>query len=95
MKALVDARKVKDMAAKKANQLMGSVAGKVPPHQHCRICQQPIPVSADPRVCKETTCVEKNEQDEKNQRTVRIAMFVFFGLFAIPYVLALAARVMG
>lgn len=92
---MVDARKVKDMAAKKANQFIGAAAGKVPPHQHCRICHQPIPVSADPRVCKEAACIEKNQQDEKNQRTVRIAMFVFFGLFAVPYVLALAARVMG
>ena len=92
---MVDAKKVKDMATKKANQFIGQMSGKVPPHKHCRICHQPIPVSADPRVCKDDACIEKNAQDDKNQRTVRIAMFVFFGLFAIPYVLALAARVMG
>lgn len=92
---MVDARKVKEMAAKKANQFIGNVSGKVPPHKHCRICQEPIPVSAEPRVCKEQTCLEKNEKDEKNQKTVRIAMFVFFGFFAIPYILILAQRVMG
>jgi len=92
---VVDARKVKEMAAKKANQFIGNVSGKVPPHKHCRICQEPIPVAADPRVCKQQTCIDQNEKDEKNQKTVRIAMFVFFGLFATPYILALAARVMG
>ena len=92
---MVDARKVKEMAAKKANQFIGNVSGKVPPHKHCRICQEPIPVSAEPRVCKEQTCLDKNEKDEINQKTVRIAMFVFFGFFAIPYILILAQRVMG
>ncbi len=92
---MVDAKKVKDMAAKKANPFIGQMPGKVPAHKHCRISHQPIPVAAEPRVCKDDACVDKNTQDEKNQRTVRIAMFVFFGLFAIPYILALAARVMG
>lgn len=84
---MVDAKKVKDMAAKKANQFMGQMAGKVPPHKHCRICYEPIPVSAEPRVCKDQTCIDKNVQDEKNQRSVRIWMFVFFGLFALSFIL--------
>ena len=61
---MVDAKKVRDMAAKKANQFMGQVSGKVPPHKHCRICQEPIPVSAEPRVCKDQTCIDKNARDE-------------------------------
>ena len=61
----------------------------VPPHKHCRICQEPIPVKADPRVCKKQECIEKNEKDEKNQKTVRIMMFIFFGIFAVPYLLVL------
>jgi predicted nucleic acid-binding Zn ribbon protein len=84
---MVDAKRVKDMAAKKANQFMGQVSGKVPPHKHCRICYEPIPVSAEPRVCKDQTCIDKNVQDEKNQRSVRIWMFVFFGLFALSFIL--------
>lgn len=94
---VVDAKKVKDMVAKKSSQFIGNMqgGGKVSPHKHCRICHEPISVKADPRVCKQQACIEQNEKDEKNQKTVRIAMFVFFGLFAIPYILALAARVMG
>ena len=94
---MVDAKKVKDMVAKKSSQFIGNMqgGGKVAPHKHCRICHEPISVKADPRVCKQQAYIEQNEKDEKNQKTVRIAMFVFFGLFAIPYILALAARVMG
>lgn len=94
---MVDARKVKDMVAKKSSQFVGNIAsaGKVSPHKHCRICQDAIPIKADPRVCKQQACIDQNEKDEKNQKTVRIAMFVFFGLFAVPYLLALVTRVMG
>ncbi len=94
---MVDAKKVKEMVAKKSSKFVGNLAGggKVTPHKHCRICHEPISVKAEPRVCKQQACIEQNEKDEKNQKTVRIAMFVFFGLFAIPYVLALATRVMG
>ena len=94
---MVDAKKVREMVAKKSSQFMGSVAGagKVSPHMHCRICHEPISIKSDPRVCKKTECIEKNEKDEKNQRTVRIAMFVFFGLFAIPYIFALATSLMA
>ena len=89
---MVDAKKVRDMAAKKANQFMGQVSGKVPPHKHCRICQEPIPVSAEPRVCKDQTCIDKNARGEKNQRSVRIWMFVFFGLFAASFILPIFFR---
>jgi predicted nucleic acid-binding Zn ribbon protein len=94
---MVDARKVKDMVAKKSSQFMGSMTGtgKMPPHKHCRICHDPIPVKAEPRVCKNQECIGQHEKDEKNQKAVRIAMFVFFGIFAIPYILVLVTRVLG
>ena len=95
---MVDAKKVKDMVAKKTNKIMGAVngsSGKIQPHKHCRICHTTIPLAAEPRVCTSEECVEKNERDEKNQRTVRILMFVFFGLFAAPYLISLAMQVIG
>ncbi len=93
---MVDAKKVKDMVAKKTNKFMGNLNGtssKIQPHKHCRICHATIPLAADPRVCTSDECIDKNERDEKNQRTVRILMFVFFGLFAAPYLLSLAMQV--
>ena len=89
---MVDVKKIRENVSKVTNKISSS---KLPSHKHCRICHQPIPVAAEPRVCKDDACIDKNAQDEKNQRTVRIAMFVFFGLFAIPYILALGARMMG
>ena len=98
MKPVVDAKKVKDMVSKRTSQMVGSFsggAGKVPPHKHCRICHEAISIKAEPRVCKDPACLEKHEQDEKNQKTVRIAMFIFFGLFAIPYLLTLVMNIVG
>lgn len=88
---MVDAKKVKDMVAKKSSQFIGNMqgGGKVPPHKHCRICQEAIPIKSDPRVCKKQECIEQNEKDEKNQKTVRVMMFIFFGIFAVPYLLVL------
>jgi len=86
---MVDARKVKNAVAKKTSQFAGQVAAaaKVPPHKHCRVCYEPIPVKADPRVCKQQACIDQNIQHDKNQRMVRIWMFVFFGIFAASFIL--------
>ena len=94
---VVDAKKVKEMVAKKSSQFMGSMSGsgKMSPHKHCRICHEAISIKSDPRVCKNPECIEQNQKDEKNQKTVRIAMFVFFGIFAIPYILLLVSRILG
>jgi predicted nucleic acid-binding Zn ribbon protein len=89
---MVDAKKVRDMAAKKATQIVGQVSGKVPPHKHCRICYETIAVNAEPRVCKNQECIDRNLRDEKNQRSVRIWMFVFFGIFALSFVLPIFFR---
>jgi|TARA_B110000444_G_scaffold261534_1_gene314809 predicted nucleic acid-binding Zn ribbon protein len=90
---MVNAKKVKEMVAKKSSQFAGSLSSnKVQPHKHCRICFQTIPLSSEPRVCKEQECIDKNAADDKNQRTVRIFMFIFFGLFAAPYLISLAMR---
>ncbi len=89
---MVDAKKVRDMAAKKATQFVGQVSGKVPPHKHCRICHEPISVNSEPRVCKVQACIDQNIRDEKNQRSVRIWMFVFFGIFVLSFVLPIFFR---
>ena len=94
---MVDARKVKDMVAKKSSQFVGNIAsaGKVSPHKHCRICQEAIPIKADPRVCKQQACIDQNEKCEQlrqnedtwsrkqrnwNRRQLTITAFLIFGI---------------
>jgi len=84
---MVDANKVKENIAKMTNKAKNSLSsGKVQPHKHCRVCFTPIKLSSEPRVCKEQTCIDKNSRDERNQKQMRIWMFVFLGLFAFSFV---------
>ena len=83
---MVDAKKVRQNIAKMTNKVSAVASGRVQPHKHCRICFTPIKLSADPRVCKEQECIDKNERDERNQKQMRIWMFIFFGIFAFGFV---------
>ncbi len=84
---MVDASKVKQNIAKMTNKARSSLGtGKVQPHKHCRICFTPIKLSAEPRVCGDQACIDKNARDERNQKQMRVWMFVFLGLFAFSFV---------
>ena len=83
---MVDAQKIKDKVMKK---LSPSYKGgnSVPEHRHCRICNAVISLKADPRICKDEECIAKHGKNDKNERMMRIMMFVFLGLFALPLLL--------
>ena len=84
---MVDASKVKQNIAKMTNKARNSLSsGKIQPHKHCRVCFTPIKLSAEPRVCGDQACIDKNARDERNQKKMRIWMFVFLGLFAFSFV---------
>ena len=84
---MVDTNKVKENLAKMGNKARNSLStGKVQPHKHCRICFTPIKLSSEPRVCKDQACIDKNIRDERNQKQMRILMFVFLGLFAFSFI---------
>ena len=84
---MVDANKVKENIVKMTNKALNSLSsGKVQPHKHCRVCFKPIQMSSEPRVCKEQACIDKNLRDERNQKQMRIWMFVFLALFAFSFV---------
>ena len=51
------------------------------------MCNAVISVKADPRICKDEECLAKLGKNEKNEKMMRIMMFVFLGLFALPLVL--------
>ena len=86
--SMVDAAKVKESASKKSRGGRKQVSN-VPPHQHCRFCQAIIPISADPRTCGDQACSDKLGKQERNERMMRIMMFVFLGLFGLPLFLRL------
>ncbi|HJL97892.1 MAG: DUF2116 family Zn-ribbon domain-containing protein [Euryarchaeota archaeon] len=93
---MVDANKVKQNIAKMTSKARGTLgSGKVQPHKHCRVCFSPIKLSAEPRVCKEQACIDKNIRDERNQKQMRIWMFVFLGLFAFSFVGPIVLRSLG
>lgn len=89
---MVDASKVKSNLQRMTNKVVSSTSGKIQPHKHCRVCFRPIKLSAEPRVCSDQACIDKNARDEKNQRQMRIWMFVFLGIFAFSFIGPLLLR---
>ncbi len=83
---MVDAKQIKDNVMKKISSAYRP-GGSIPEHRHCRICNTVISVKADPRICKDEDCIAKLGKNEKNERVMRIMMFVFLGLFALPLIL--------
>lgn len=83
---MVDTKKMKENISKMTSKVSHVASGRMQPHKHCRVCFTTIKLSAEPRVCKDQACIDKNLRDERNQRQMRIWMFVFLGLFAFSFV---------
>jgi predicted nucleic acid-binding Zn ribbon protein len=81
---MVDAKKVKEKISRVSEKVFSGSKNQA--HKQCRICFKPIPLNAEPRVCKSSECVNKNSRDERNQKQMRLWMFIFFGLFAFSFV---------
>jgi len=86
---MVDAKAVKERAAKKSGGRTRGGSSSVSSHKHCKICGIDIDHKADPRVCKLEECTTKNEKNAKNDRMMRIMFFVFFAAVIAPVALAL------
>jgi len=86
---MVDAKAVKERAAKKSSGRARGGSSSVSSHNHCKICGIDIDYKADPRVCKLEECATKNEKNAKNDRMMRIMFFVFFAAVIAPVALAL------
>ena len=82
---MVDAAAAKSRA-KPANNAAKRAPSDLPPHAHCRICQAPIALGKDPRVCDEEACTTEFEQREASERKMRMYMLIFFGIFALGYI---------
>ena len=87
---MVDVKKIKDNVAKVTSKIS---SGKVAPHKHCRVCQKAIPVNSEPRVYKTVECQEQNDKDKRNEKQMRIWMFIFFGIFAFIFLTSILRQV--
>ncbi|DAC31939.1 MAG TPA: DUF2116 family Zn-ribbon domain-containing protein [Candidatus Poseidoniaceae archaeon] len=83
---MVDAKRVKENIQRMTSKVASTATGKIQPHKHCRVCFRPIKLSAEPRVCSDQACTDRNSRDERNQKQMRIWMFVFLGLFAFSFI---------
>ncbi len=91
---MVDASAAK-ARAKPAGQAAKRSPSDLPPHAHCRICQAPIALGREPRVCGEDACSKEFEHREASERKMRMWMLIFFAIFALGYVGPVLGRLMG
>ena len=87
---MVDVKKIKENVSRVTNKISG---GKVDPHKHCWVCQKDNPVNSEPRVCKAVECQEQNDRDKRNEKQMRIWMFIFFGIFAFIFLTSILRQV--
>ena len=94
MNRMVDAKAAKARAKPAGNAPLRS-GSSIPPHAHCRICNAPVDVKADPRVCKDSSCIEELDRREASERRMRTWMLIFFGLFAFTFIGPVLLRAAG
>ena len=87
---VVDVGKIRENVSKVKNRIS---VNKLHPHKHCRICQKSIPENAEPRVCKNVECIAQNQKNEKNEKQMRIWMFIFFGIFAFIFLSSILRQI--
>ncbi len=87
---MVDVKKIKENVSKVTNRISSN---KLPTHKHCRICGTSISPSSDPRVCKAQDCIDQHEKNTRNEKQMRIWMFIFFGIFAFIFLSSILRQI--
>ena len=87
---MVDVKKIKENVSKVTNKISNS---KLPSHKHCRICGLSISPNVDPRVCKSQECLDQHEKNTRNEKQMRIWMFIFFGIFAFIFLSSILRQI--
>ena len=79
---MVDAKKVKEMVAKKSSKFVGNIAGggKVSPHKHCRIATNPFPSRPSHVFARSRPALSKTRRTRKTRRP-----FVLPCLFSLAF----------
>ena len=84
---MVDAAKVKESARK--SQSRAQASSNVPPTSIADFAKPSSPSAQTPETCGDQACSDKLGKQERNERMMRIMMFVFLGLFGLPLFLRL------
>ena len=49
-------------------------------HRHCSVCWTPIPLNADPPICSDTECAEKQQKRESSRKRLTVMLYLFPGI---------------
>lgn len=60
-------------------------------HRHCSVCWTPIPLNADPPICSDTECAEKQRKRESSRKRLTVMLYLFPGIA----ILLVMLQVMG
>ena len=63
-------------------------------HRHCSVCWTPIPLAAEPPVCSNAECAEKQQKRESSRKRLTVMLYLFPGI-AILLVLLQAMGASG
>ena len=63
-------------------------------HRHCSVCWTPIPLDAEPPVCSNAECAEKQQKRESSRKRLTVMLYLFPGI-AILLVLLQAMGASG
>ena len=49
-------------------------------HRHCSVCWTPIPLDAEPPVCSNAECAEKQQKRESSRKRLTVMLYLFPGI---------------
>ena len=49
-------------------------------HRHCSVCWTPIPLDAEPPVCSDAECAEKQQKREASRKRLTVMLYLFPGI---------------
>ena len=60
-------------------------------HRHCSVCWTPIPLDAEPPICSDAECAEKQQKREASRKRLTVMLYLFPGIA----ILLVMLQVMG
>ena len=61
-------------------------------HRHCSVCWTPIPIDAEPPVCSDTECAEKQQKRESSRKRLTVMLYLFPGIAILLVLLDVMIR---